>query len=366
MREGMQGGARAHVLAKGRPSSRARALRLIVLGPLLAYALLAGSGAVANASTTLEVRGEFEYKITCSCTFPGAGVDELPGVAVIDELNSASGVFGGVSDLVKVFSGKITGTIEGSKLLNMILTTQTTIGEQTLTLTSGEVEDEGGEITGSGYYGPSNSGLTGTFIAKRIRSYEEVLKEEESKLKAKKEALEKTEKEALEKAEKEARELAAAKEGQAKAEKEAQEKATKEAKEKEAAAAASTQSERALTPANPLTKTLAVAATGTASFDLANANDYAISGEITLTGATGKAAVNKKQTTAVLGSASFTIPSGGKLVVKIKLSKSAAAELRRRKKMQVVARIATNAAGQATVTKTYGVTLTVPSAHKRR
>jgi hypothetical protein len=247
-----------------------KSLRATLLGTLLACTLLVGSSASANASTTEELRGEWSYEVTCSCEFPVFGGHSLSGTMIISSMSLSSGVFSGSGQLEGEVPASVSGTATGSALSLVYLTGPA--GEESLT-TTGTVEAGGTEIKTAGTW--NNPGApTGTFVAKKTRSWAEVEKEmiekearekgeREGKLKGEKEGKEagertgkaegeKTGKEVGEKTGKEAGEKTGkekaeqevklkteqeaterqAKEAQAKSEKEAKEKTEREAAEK--------------------------------------------------------------------------------------------------------------------------------------
>ncbi|MGH2852904.1 MAG: hypothetical protein ACRDLF_01770 [Solirubrobacteraceae bacterium] len=357
--------------------------------------LLAGSSVAANASTTYDERGEWSYVVTCSCEFLTGG-HSAPGTVIISSMSLASGDFSGKGNFANVAPATISGKVTESEL-SMVLELPYPGGGTATFTGEGSVEANGSEMSASGSWTSPGISGTGTYKAKRIRTYTEIEEEElKKKEKVEREAKERAEREAKEAQEakekqeakealeaKQAKEALEAKQAKEKSEKEA--KAAQEAKEKtekekaegeanaRAAQAAKEAKEReerekssqAGQPAGLTGKTATVGGSGLLSLGLSNPNDYSISGEVTLTMASaGKASRGSaKGKAAILASASYTVPSHGTAAVKLKLSKSGLAVLRRHKALHVVVKVTTSASGQATTVKTYDITLKV-SSHK--
>jgi hypothetical protein len=102
-----------------------------------------------------------------------------------------------------------------------------------------------------------------------------------------------------------------------------------------------------------------VSSSGIVSIELSDANSYAISGNITLSAATaGKSGSDaSKGKTTVLAEGPFAVASHATKLVKLKLSKSAAAELADHKSLRVAIKVTTRASGHSPVTRAYSVTL---------
>jgi hypothetical protein len=343
----------------------------------LGLATLAGFGvfacftSIASATSTYDMRGEWRYVITCSCTFPNTNTNTLPGVAVIDKQTEPGGAWSGSGTLGGLIPSTVAGIVSGNE--TSIEVTAHGPGEAvTLVVPTGAIEDSGKKMQGSGTY--TGGGATGTFAGEEIRTYQEIEKEqEELRLKAKEEKQkaekekEKAEKETLEKEEK-AKQAKKAQEAAEAKEREAREKAQleKEAKEK-----AETSAKTSTGPSAPIiqklisaglsSRTLAVGPTGTVSLSLTNTNGYAISGDLTLTATPGGAKKagrgSGKGHTETLGEGSFAISAGGSKIVTIKLSKGARAELRHLKLLHVTVTLTTRASGQPSTTDTSALTL---------
>ncbi len=372
---------------------------------------LAGLASAASASTTDELRGEWELTFTCpECEFVIGEPHMLHGVSLIDTMEASSGDFSGsvVLENERGLPATITGSLSGSQVSSLVVEVMLPTGPPyDFTMTSGSVNGAENEISGSGTFTATGSGgpPAGTFTAKKLRSYKEV---EEEEKRIKKEAEERAKKEAEERAKareerkikeaeeakveeaKKAEEAIKAKERevqeqaeQAKAQKEreaqeakaaqeakvAQEaKAAQEAKEAQAAKEAREREEREKSnkPAGLTGKTFTVGTSGLVSLGLSNPDDYSILGKVTLTEASaGKASRGKPKAT-ILASASYTIVPLGSGAVKLKLSKGTLAALRSHKVLHVVVTITTSASGHATITETDDLTLEGPSAHGHR
>ncbi len=377
--------------------STGRSLRTILLGALLACVLLAGAGASANASTTYEVRGEWTYVVTCTCEFVGVGGHSLPGKVTISKMSLASGEFSGEGILDGIVPGTISGTVTGSDVSAVLNLPAPTGGAYTLT-TTGSVEESGsGEMsmsTAGSWVTPNGETPTGTFIAKRIRTYKEIEEEEAALKKKAEEEAKKRAKEAEEaKKTKEAEEAKRAKEAEeAKKTKEAEEakekeeqakaaleqeqkqraeneakaaqvgkeKAEGEAKAAQVAKEAKEREEREKSnqPAGLNGKTLTVGGSGLVSLELSNPDDYSISGELTLTTASAGASHHTaKRRATILAAASYTISPLGSGAAKLRLSKGALAALRSHGTLHVVVTVTTRATGHSTIVKTHDLTL---------
>jgi len=319
--------------------------RPIVSGALLTCALLTSLLATAPgvfASTTNELRGEWQFELKCECTFPVIDSSQLQGTALISTMNLSTGEFTGTTDFygdggefVENLTTKEKPHVSGNEV-DYVLVNQGPSGEFFFVVYGGTVAKGGDEMYGAGVY---NVGTPyeekGSFFAKKTRSWAEVEKEkEERRIKAEKE---KFEREGREKGEREGREkgelegrakgelegkekaeqelkLKAAQEATERAAKEAQAKTEREAKEKtekEAAEKAETQArekvekearekvekeakqkaekeakDRARTatgqPAVLVGKSFTVTAAGQLSLELTNANGYAVTGALTL------------------------------------------------------------------------------------
>ena len=369
-----------------RSVSQLRLRRSMLLCFLLVFGLLAYSGSAALASTTYELRGEWSYAVTCSCTFEPTSLHELTGTMLISSMDLTSGEYSGSGLLLELAPFTISGTVTGSEL-SLVLTAKHEATTTAFTMENGSVEDEGNRLSGSGVWtdGPDTPDPppTGTFTATKIRSYEAIEKaekearekaereeaerklarEKEQQEKAKHEAEAAKEKEQLEKEKaKQEAEAAIVREQQEKAERE-----SREAKEKEAKSS-SVSGSGGSTPQNPpspsampaalLTRTCTVSGSGLVQLKLSNVNGYSISGEVTLSAAgaaaTGSVAGGKG---AAFGDGLFTIAPHGTKVVKVELSKSARASLKRSKSVRVAVKVTTSAGGQPAVVKTYDVTL---------
>ncbi len=401
---GADGGAAAVGGAKQGRSKRwtarhVRSLRLACASLLLACLGLLGMAGAAGAAT-YDMRGEWDYALTCSCG------QKASGTMMLRSMEPVSGEYSGTIAL-EGFNGTVSGTVSGSSLSLKIVLPNTPFGEYTFTVQAGTIEAAKNEVSGSGVYttGHSTEKPTGTIRATRIRSLAQIEKEEQEAVERAREAREKAEKEtkereakeaeerpikekeAAEKREREAQEKQQAKEQQeAKERQEAKEqqeaKTRQEAKEREEkaskeAAAGSGQNQTPGTggakqgptnapgpaPAKPSTKTLAVNSSGLVSLELSNSNQYAISGDVALAAASaGKAAsATGKGKTALFANASFTISPYAKKLVRLKLSKSAAAALANHKSLRVAIKITTRATGHSSTTKTYTVTLQAAS-----
>ncbi|HEV3321793.1 MAG TPA: hypothetical protein VG147_06310 [Solirubrobacteraceae bacterium] len=329
--------------------------RSLVTGVSLACVLLVAlAGAPgAFASTTDELRGEWKFELNCGCTFP-TGSNTLEITALISKMDQETGEFSGTTsfdgypgEFTENLTSKEKPHVTGNKAA-FVLESETPDGVFFMVVNEGNVLDGGSEMFGAGIYDAGTPyEEQGTFVAKQIRSWAEIEKEEkekkekaekerieregrekgeregrakgeqeglakgeqegkakaeqEVKLKAEQEATERTAKEAQAKTEREAREKTekeAAEKAEAqtreKIEKEVREKLEKEAKElaaKEAKQKAEKQAKERLRSGGGQTavlvgKSFTVAASGQLSLQLTNANGYSISGVLTLDPAT--------------------------------------------------------------------------------
>jgi flagellar biosynthesis GTPase FlhF len=351
---------------------------------------LAGSLAAVNtadASATYDMRGEWTYSLTCSCGRSSGGI------MILRQMEFTSGAFSGTTVLDGLLEGTASGTVTGNSATSLkIVLPNTPFGELTFTAQAATIEPASNKLTGSGTY---NTGDTGEIKAERthdlaeveqrekeeaerLKKYKEIEEaEEKQKAKEKVEAEEKQkaskeaeEKQLKEKAEAEQREREAGEareRQQSKEAKEAQEarerQQSKEAKEAQEAKERATQTP---TPVKPTTKTLAVSGSGLVSLELANANAYGVSGELTLIGGASKSASGQHKGT-TLADGSFSIASQATKLVKLKLRlpKSLAAKLAHHKSLAVVIEITTRASGHTSITTTYSVTLRA-AGHARR
>jgi hypothetical protein len=365
---------------------------LALLGVALAYLALASIAAAAKAST-YDMRGEWSYVLTCTCTFPDSPTPHsLSGTAIVRKMEFASGAYSGTTTLA-VLAGTVSGTVEGEAKLSMELDfSSSPVGPFSFTMTAATLEAASNEVSGSGYYGSGGPEFpTGTLTGVRSltlpqveeREAREALERTREQAKKEKEQEEQTkereEAEAREKVEqgeetkaKEAREQTEHAELQAteNARREAVEyleQLNREDAEKEAAERAGPAG-----PYNPvasasvapsaagLSDKTVIDRSGWVSVDLANANGSPISGEVALSGTSGTRARS------AIGSGSFTIASYAEEAVRIKLSKSAAAQIRRHRTLRVLATVTTRGEGQtAAIVKDYTVTVQAPAPKHR-
>ena len=372
-----------------------RPLRLALLSLLSMLALSLGAAAVARADSPFDMRGEWAFTMTCSCG------QSTPGTMVIRQMDTTSGAFSGTTELDGLIPGTATGTSTSSTVSLELYFPHTPYGESRFMMENAALEPVKAEFSGSGTYNPSTN--TGTLTAKRIRTLAQVEQAEKEAAERAKEAREKAEKEALEREAKEAeekpiREKAEAEQHEREAKEKAQQEATEhqqakeqqearerqsakeqqEAKERQQAKEQQEARERAeraareaalvkpptapLEPAKPSVRTISVSNSGTVSLQLSDPDGYAISGEVVLTGGASKGgASSAKHTHSTLAHGTFTIAAHAKTLVKLKLSRSAAAMLANHRSLHVEIEITTNASGYTPVTKTYGVTLQSPS-----
>lgn len=314
---------------------------------LLACALLltlAGAPG-AFASTTDELRGEWEFELKCECVFPDAGTESLKGTALISKMNKATGEFAGTTDFfgypgefVEELVAKEKPHVTENKLVYTLQITSPA-GTFYLVVTEGTVTGGGTGMSGPGVYDPRSAyEEKGSFTATKIRSWAEIEQEEKERkeraekekferegrekgekagrekgeqegrakgeqegrekaeqavrLQAEQEAAERSSKEAQAKTEREAKEKTE-KEAAEKAETQAREKAEREAREKVEKEAKQKSEKEAKTrlggtgqPAVLIGKSFTVAASGQLSLKLTNANGYSVSGALTLSPAT--------------------------------------------------------------------------------
>jgi outer membrane biosynthesis protein TonB len=379
-----------------------RPLRLALLSTLSALALMLAVVGVASADSPFDMRGEWVYTLTCSCG------QNSSGSMLLRQMEFPSGKFSGTTELGGLLSGTVTGVATSTSVSLELYFPSTPFGESRFTLENVTLETAKGEFSGAGTYNPQTTGM---LSAKRVRTLAQVEKAEQEAAERAKEAREKAEqeakerelkeaeekpirekaeaeqreREATEKAQKEATEKQQAKEQQearekqqAKEEQEAKEaqqakeqqaaKAAQEAKEREAKAAAeaalhSVKPPTAPTPAKPSTKTIAISNSGLVSLELSNPNAYGISGEVALMAGSAKASGSStgSRKSSTLAASSFAISTHAKKLVKLKLSRSAAATLANRGSLRVVIKITTGATEHSSITKTYSVTLQSPS-----
>src|ERR1700722_4088097 len=312
------------------------------------------------------VRGEWSLTLE-------AGPETFKGTALVSNEANAKNEFSSASALVGgAIPSTFSGTLEGSEASVTIVTQaagpypESKFTATKLTLASSASSMS---ITGAGTLSLGGSSVPATLTATRTKTYQEVVASEKQEREAK-EASEKAEKEALEakvKAEQEAEKTA----------REAAEKTAREAKEKQEResreAAEKAVKPKIVPPPTPaelvsvglIGKSFTASASGQVPLQIENPNGYAISGRVTLIVAPSKGAKSKGVKTTSLGTASFGLSSGAKQVVKLKLSQKGRSELARRKTLRVLATIVTEASGQANSTKTFSLTLSAGSAHRK-
>lgn len=376
------------------PGTRRRAL---LLGAALALAALLGCASAAGA-TTYDMRGEWQYTITCTC---GEGAD---GVFVFTKMDTASGEFSGTTEWD---GGLATGTASGvvassdtALSLEIILPHGPPSGaELRFEMSNGTLETAPNEFFGSGTY--PGTPYTGEIKAKRVRTLEQIKKEEEELIQRDKEAREAQEKREAEEAKKREAEEAEAKlmrekEETARQEKVAGEKTEREAREKQAAEQAAAKEaeakalaekaqaekiaketaekaerekaerEKADAKLRSLTlsvKTAKLAANGTVTLELKNPNAVAVAGKLTVNDATKPATRGRRATT--LGQASFTASASGTATVKVKLLRLTRAASSTAQRLRVVVSVVAHANGHSTPVAVYALSLT-PRSDARR
>jgi outer membrane biosynthesis protein TonB len=374
-RGGRRGRAQTGGLSRARTGvllSRVQGRRFL-LSAVLACALFVALVSDAGA-TTYDIRGEWAYTEGCPTCGPPA-----EGTLLITSLEP-SGKFSG-SSLLYGITGTAAGMLNEEKFSLEVLFRNTPIGETGFTIAEGTIEAGGNSMSGAAViHGGQLNGTSSSFTAQKMRSLQQIEKEQVEK--AEKEATEEAEKEKTEKAEKEAQEKVAT-EKAAQAEKEAKEKAEKEVQAKAAQAKAEQEAKekkekeeaeeksgtggqggsasgKPLAPANPRVKGLTVSGAGVLSLDLSNPNSYSITGEVTLATLTGKDSrkgKHRKGKPSTLASASYTVSAGGSTVVKLRLSKSGLAALGHAMTLHALVEITTLAKGESTLVKSYDVTL---------
>ncbi len=315
------------------------------------------------------VRGEWSLTIE-------SGPQSVKGTALISSEANAQNAFSSANALFEsAIPGVFSGTLEGGEA-SVTITTQAAgpypEGKFTGTKLTVAFTLSSMSITGSGTLELGGTSLPATLTATRTKTYQEVVtrerKEREAKEKSEKEALEAKEKEAAEKVAQEAKE----KEATEKVAREAKEKQEREAREAaEKAAIAKVAPPPPPTPA-PLVsvkltgESFTVSSSGQVSFQINNPNDYTVSGHIALLLAqSSKGAKSSSKKTVSLGTASFSVSPSGKQVVKLELSQKGRSELSHHKTLHILATVTTAASGQATATKTFGLTLHAGSTHRK-
>lgn len=297
------------------------------------------------------------------------GSETTKGTALITEPANSKNDFASDTTLFEgVVPGTFSGILEGSNAT--VTVTTEAFGEipaseftsNTMALTTGAGSFS---MTGSGTFTVGTLKIPGELTATRIHTYAEVKDREAQEQEAK----EKQEKEAAEA--KRAKEAKEAEEARAKQAQEAQEKLEKEAALQQIVTSYTQGKGNPVTllSAEPGAKTFTVGSSGSLSLGLANPNDFAVHGHLTLvaasTASAGKAsaAKSKKKAAVSFGSASFTISADGHSSVKIKLSGGARADLASHKTVRIEVTIATSASGMQGVSKTYTITLRAPASH---
>ncbi len=179
------GRTRAERGARGRAGRRGRLAAPLALALGCMLLALASFASVASASNP-EMRGEWELVLK-------AGSTTNSGTTVIRQEAGAKGEFASEPvQLVEGSPGTFTGTLEGSSAKVKITTTAnsttpaTEFESETMTVTSGSGSLE---ISGEGTFTvPAfNVKMTGTVVAKRIKTYKEVEEREERELREKEE-----------------------------------------------------------------------------------------------------------------------------------------------------------------------------------
>jgi hypothetical protein len=305
------------------------------------------------------VRGEWSLTLE-------AGPEIFKGTALISAEANTKNEFSSVSALFEsAIPSTFSGTLEGSEATVTIVTQAAgpyPEGKFTGTKLALASSASSMSITGTGTLSLGASSAPATLTATRTKTYQEVIAREKQEREAK-EASEKAEKEALE--------------AKAKAEREATEKTAREAKEKQEResreAAEKAVQVKIVPPPTPaalvsvglIGKSFTASASGQVPLQIENPNGYAISGRVTLSVTASKGAKSKGAKITSLGTASFGLSSGAKQVVKLKLSRKGRSELARRKTLRVLATITTEASGQTNSTKTFSLTLSAGSAHRK-
>jgi hypothetical protein len=212
-------------------------------------------------------------------------------------------------------------------------------------------------MSGKGTLKVGTSEVPATLTATRLKTYGELLE------------LEAQERLAAEAKEREAREA-----------REALEKLEREARERlESEAAAKQGTTLTLTPPPtqnvgstvlsmpvPASTTLIAGAGGSLSIELTNPNALAVQGNLTLMLATGKGTAARrraKKHPLLLGRSTFTVPAGGRVDVKVRLSKAGRSALAHHRTLPVLATVTLQSSATS---KTYRLTLRRASpAHRR-
>ncbi len=370
-------------------------MRSVLVGMLVALLTLVGCD-VASASP-YDIRGEWAIEAVCkACTFPTINKSTVNGTALI-ETESAGGEFFGTA-LLEGIAGTMSGTVTGTTQVSASVEAKSSGETATFTVPDGTINPAQNTITGEGTWKISTSSGEATVNDHRLRSLEQIEREEKEREKREKESREKRlreEKEKKEKAEQEEKEKAeaeaikhakeaeeakakeaAAKEAQAKQqEKEAQEQKTRaetearESAEREAKARAEREAKereaQSSGPAALVGKTLALGGSGSLSLELSNPNGSPVTGEIVLLAGGGHASRTGKGGATVLGKGSFTLTSHSTGTVKLKLSHGAVAELAHHRTLHATMQVTTHVTGQPPLVASYSVTVH-GSAHKHR
>ena len=375
-------------------------MRSALVGMLAALLTLVGGVGVAQASV-YDIRGEWSFEAVCKggCTFPLLNAKTATSRAIFRK-EEANGEFSGTVQL-SASSGTAVGTITGAQM-SAVIELASPDGAFKFNLVDAAIDEATNTITGEGPWQYGSESGTEVFTGHRLRTLGQLEKEEkelkERREKEEKELKEKQLQEEKEKKEQEEKEIknveeakakeAAEKEAQAKQrEKEAQEQATRAENEvrenAERVARSRTEFEakerhnkeiieqeakeyEARHPPGPATlvgKTLALGGSGSLSLKISNPNGSPVTGEIVLLAAGGHASKTGKGGSTVLGKGSFTLSSHGTVTVKLKLSRTAVAELGHRT-LKATARITTSITGRPALITTYSVTVHGP-AHKR-
>lgn len=315
------------------------------------------------------VRGEWALVLK-------VGPQTTNAIALITQEANPKNEFASTSALFEsVVPGSFSGTLEGGKATVTVTTEAygsipaSKFTSSTMTVNSG---GNSFSMSGTGTFVVTTPGgpleAPGELAATRLHTYAEV-KERETQ---EEEAKEQQEREAAEaKAAKEAREAKESEEARLKQAREAAEKLAREAKPLPSSPGGG--NVLPLASAAPAAKTFTIGGSGSLALGLTNPNAFAIQGRITLlAGGTGHASrrsaakAKKKGATISYGTASFTIAPHGSEVVKIKLSRSARADLTRHKARRLTVTIATSASGMSGISKTYTITLHAPASHHRK
>jgi hypothetical protein len=281
-------------------------------------------------------------------------VGTLKGTALITEEATAQFAFASNAALFEgVIGGTFSGTLAGAKT-SVTITTEAygTIPAGNFTSTSIAINSiaNPSSMSGSGTFKAGESEFPSTLTATRTKTYQEVLEREKAEREAKEretEAREAAERVAREKAEREA--------------KERREREAREALEK----IAPPKILPYLPPPAPLMpvqvggKTVTLSHSGAISLGLTNPDNSPVHGHLKLTLTKGKTSSTKHSLgkSITLGEASFSIAAHGTEVVKVKLSRSARAQLIHHKSLRLLLTVTTQASGQPDTIKTYSLTL---------